>query len=370
MSLVKSLSAALGAVAITLVAAWPQTSAAQTPVKFRLQSSFPPSSIVMDGIKVWAERVKIMAGNKIDIEVLPAGTVVPAFEVLDATHKGVIDAGFTAAAYWTGKHRAAALMSPTPGGPFGMDEMDMMGWFHTAGGLDLYNELYQKELKRNIVVIPVVAVGNQVFGWFKSPVKSWEDLKGRKCRQTGLTAEVFSKAGMNPVNMPGGEIVPAAERGVIECAEWSSPADDMKIGFQTVWKHFYAPSVHEPSTILELLINGDTWNKLGPDIQAMMKTAAWEATFMQRVIFNMANVEALAEMKSKHGVTVHRTPDDILKKILETWDAMAAEEVNKNAFFKKVYDSQRAYASKVVPMRISTYPDYNLAAKHYWPDKK
>ena len=101
-----------------------------------------------------------------------------------------------------------------------------------------------------------------------------------------------------------------------------------------------------------------------------MKTSAWEATFMQRVIFNMANVEALAEMKSKHGVTVHRTPDDILKKILETWDAMAAEEVNKNAFFKKVYDSQRAYASKVVPMRISTYPDYNLAAKHYWPDKK
>ena len=92
-------------------------------------------------------------------------------------------------------------------------------------------------------------------------MKSWDDLKGRKCRETGITAEVFSKSGMTPVNMPGGEIVPAGERGVIECAEFVGPAEDMKIGFQTVWKYFYMPSTHENATVLELLINGDVWNK-------------------------------------------------------------------------------------------------------------
>jgi TRAP-type mannitol/chloroaromatic compound transport system substrate-binding protein len=343
---------------------------AQSPKRLRVQASFPPSSVVMENFKLWAERVKVMSGGRLEIEGLAAGTVVPAFEVLDAVHKKVVDGGYSAAAYWTGKQRAAALFGPAPGGPFGMDELDMLGWLHTAGGIDLYNELYQVELKRNVMVIPMTLVGNQVFGWFAKPVNSWADLKGRKCRQTGINAEVFSKAGMSVVNMPGGEIVPAAERGVIECAEWSSPVDDMKIGFQTVWKHYYMPSLHEPAPILEVLFNVDTWKDLAPDLQQIMRTAAWEASIMSRLNFNKWNVEALEELRSKHGVTIHRTPDEILKKILETWDEIAKAEEAKNPFFKKVLDSQRAYAAKVVPMRRGTYPDYNFAANYYWPEKK
>ncbi len=368
MKRVPGLAAALAAAACLLTGA--TSVGAQTTQKLRVQASFPPSSIAMDGFKLWAERIKVMSGGRLDIEGLPAGTVVPAFEVLDATHKKVVDGGYSAAAYWVGKNRAAALFGPTPGGPFGMDEMDFMGWLYTAGGIDLYNELYQVELKRNVTVIPLAWVGNQVFGWFAKPISNWADLKGRKCRQTGINAEVFAKAGMGVVNMPGGEIVPAAERGVIECAEWASPADDMKIGFHTVWKHYYMPSVHEPAPILEVLLNNDTWQALPPDLQQIMKTASWEATVMQRLVTNQLNVAALAEMTSKHGVTVHRTPDDILKKILETWDEIAKVESEKNAFFKKVYESQRAYASQVVPLRRTAYPDYNFTAEHYWPAKK
>jgi TRAP-type mannitol/chloroaromatic compound transport system substrate-binding protein len=370
MSLVKTLTAGLAAAAAVAVLAWPAASVAQTPIKLRVQASFPPSSIAMDGFKLWAERVKVMSGGRLDIEGLPAGTVVPAFEVLDAVHKKVVDGGYSAAAYWVGKNRAAALFGPTPGGPFGMDEMDFMGWLYTAGGLELYNELYQKELKRDVIVIPLAWVGNQVFGWFAKPIASWEDLKGRKCRQTGINAEVFAKAGMGVVNMPGGEIVPAAERGVIECAEWASPADDMKIGFHTVWKHYYMPSVHEPAPILEVLVNKETWDKLPADLREIMKGASWEATVMQRLTTNLLNVTALEELTTKHAVQVHKTPDDILTKILETWDGIAKDEEAKNPFFKKVYDSQRAYASKVVPMRRKVYPDYNFTAKYYWPDKK
>jgi TRAP-type mannitol/chloroaromatic compound transport system substrate-binding protein len=338
--------------------------------KLRFQASFPSASMIFDNFRFWAERVKALSGGRLEIEVLPAGALVPAFEVLDAVHKQAIDGGHTAAAYWVGKNRAATLFGPAPGGPFGMDFIDYLGWLHDGGGMELYRELYQDVLKRNVQPVPLTSVAYQVLGWFKQPVKSWEDLKGRKCRETGITAEVFSKSGMATVNMPGGEIVPAGERGVIDCGEWVGPAEDMVIGFHTVWKNYYMPSTHEPATILELLINGDVWKKLAPEQREIILSAASEATFRSQTINNKRNAEALIELREKHGVNVQRTPDDILKKILESWDQIAKEEEAKNPFFKKVYDSQRAYAAKVVPARRFVQAPYELGANHYWPEKK
>ena len=343
---------------------------AQSPQKLRFQASFPSASLNYSCFKDWAEKVKLMSGGRLDIEVAPAGQIVPAFEVLDATHKKVIDGAHSAAAYWTGKERSAALFGPTPGGPFGFDVQDFMGWLYDGGGIELYRELYQVVLQRDVEPIPLCWIGSQVLGWFKEPIKSWADFKGKKCRQTGLTAEVFAKAGMTPVNMPGGEILPAAERGAIECAEWALPAEDMKIGFHTVWKHYHMPSTHEPATTLELLINGDIWKKLPPDLKQIINSSAWEATFRQQVLFNKLNAEAVIELTTKHGVTIHRTPDEILTKILQAWDEIAAAEVAKNPFFKKVYDSQRKYAELVVPARRAIYPNYNIGADYYWPVKK
>jgi TRAP-type mannitol/chloroaromatic compound transport system substrate-binding protein len=360
---------AAGLMAVLLGTAMPSIAIAQAPTKLRFQASFPSASTIFDNLKFWSERVKAMSGGRLEIEVLPAGTIVPAFEVLDAVHKQVLDGGHTAAAYWVGKHRAATLFGPAPGGPFGMDMTDYMGWLHDGGGLELYRELYQEQLKRNVVPLPLTSVANQVLGWFAKPIASWNDLKGRKCRQTGITAEVFRKSGMAPVNMPGGEIVPAGERGVIECGEWVGPAEDMKIGFQTVWKHYYMPSTHEPATVLELLINGDVWKKLSPDLREIIQSAAWEATFRSQMILNKLNGEALKELREKHGVKIERTPEDILNKVLESWDEIAKEEVAKNAFFKKVYDSQRAYAGNVVPARRAIFLDYSVGANYYWPQK-
>ena len=343
---------------------------AQTPQKLRFQASFPGSSTFMDTFKFWAERVKQMSNGRLDIEVLPAGTLVPAFEVLDAVHKKVIDGGHTAAAYWVGKNRAATLFGPTPGGPFGFDILDYQGWLYHGGGLELYNEFYQKVLQRDVVPLPMGTVANQILGWFKNPVKSWEDLKGRKCRETGLTAEVYNKSGMAVVNMPGGEIVPAGERGVIECAEWVGPAEDMKLGLHTIWKLAYMPATHEPATSLELLINGETWKALAPDLKAIYEAATWEATFKNEMLLHKLNAAALQELREKHNVKIERTPDDILRKTLETWDAIAKAEEEKNPFFKKVYDSQRAYASQVVPARRAIALDYSYGANYYWPEKK
>ena len=365
---------AAGAAAVVLLAGSIESAGAQAPSsqvqKLRFQASFPGTSTFMDTFKHWTERVKLMSGNRLDIEALPAGTLVPAFEVLDAVHKKVIEGGHTASAYWVGKNKAAALFGPTPGGPFGFDILDYQGWLYHGGGLELYRELYQQVLQRNVEPLPLGTVANQALGWFKNPVKSWEDLKGRKCRQTGITAEVYNRAGMAVVNMPGGEIVPAGERGVIECAEWVGPAEDMKLGLHTIWKYLYMPATHEPATSIELLINGDTWKAMGADLRAIIQTAVWEATWRGEMLIHKQNADAIKELKEKHGVKIERTPDDILRRTLEAWEEIAKAEAARNPFFKKVLDSQRAWAEQVVQSRRAVALDYSWGANYYWPEKK
>jgi len=343
---------------------------AQAQTKLRIQSAFPQSSLIWESGKFWADRVNAMSGGKLVVEILPPGAVVPPFEILDATSKRVIDGGHSAPAYWVGKNRAATLFGPAPGGPFGMDMMDYIGWVYEGGGQDLYNEFYQKELKSNVVVLPLTSVSQQAFGWFKTPVKNWEDLKGRKCRHTGITAEVFGKAGVTPVNVPGGEIIPAGERGVIDCAEFTGPADDMKIGFQTIWKNFYPSSMHEPATVLELLINADVWKGLAPEQRAIIQAATIEATIRSETTKNRLNVAAMKDLREKYNVKILPTPPDVLKKTLETWDNIAKEESAKNPFFKTVHDSLRNYASGVVPTRVQTNTPYDFAATYYWGSAK
>jgi TRAP-type mannitol/chloroaromatic compound transport system substrate-binding protein len=293
---------------------------------------------------------------------------VPAYDVLDSVHKGVLDGAHSSPAYYVGKNRAAALFGVSPS-PFGMDAWDYVGWIYDGGGLELSREFYQQVMKQNLVSFPLTSAGPQALGWFKREVKDWADLKGIKCRQTGISAEVFSKSGMATVNIPGPEILAAGERGVVDCAEWVGPSDDTIIGFHTVWKHFYTQSFHDLS-VLELVINGNVWKSLSPDLQAIIQSATVESTLRAFYRRNRLDAAALEEMVTKHGVTVHATPEDILKKSLVSWDEIAKEEAAKNPFFSKVYQSQRDYASKVVTARRITNPPYKFAADHYFPEKK
>lgn len=344
--------------------------ATDAPRKLRLQSALPPTTLMFENAKFWAERVKALSGGRLEIELLPAGSVVPPFELLDAVDRKVLDGAHTAAAFWAGRNRAAVLFGATPGGPFGMDMLDYLGWIYDAGGLELYRELYQDQMKRNVVPFPMTSVPQQPFGWFKNPIRNWDDLKGRKCRQTGLAAELLGHAGMTPVNVPPGEIIPAGERGVIECGELVGPAEDMKIGFHLIWKNYYVTSMHEPAGTLEVLFNGDVWKSLAPDLQQIVRSAAFEAALRSALVSNRLNADALQELRAKHGVKVLHTPNDILTRTLEVWDKMAADESAKNPFFKKVYTAQRAYAAKVVPTRRFLDLPYSVGAEHYWPQQK
>jgi TRAP-type mannitol/chloroaromatic compound transport system substrate-binding protein len=337
-------------------------------VNLKMQATWPSSLTLYENFTYFVERLGKVSGGQLKIDAMPAGQVVPAFEVLDATHKKVLDGAHAWSGYWVGKNKTAILMTGGPGGTFGMDMIDAIGWMHHGGGIDLAQEFFQKELKMNVFWIPILPSGPQAFGWFKRPIKNLADFKGMKCRQTGMAAEVWQRMGMTTVNMPGGEIIPSAQRGVIDCAEWVGGVEDLRLGFQNVWKYHYTPGMHENVTIGEVLMNMDVWKGLKPEHQEMMKSVAAETFLVWWAKWQRQNADAIRELQEKHGVRVLRTPPDILIEFLKTWDKIAAEEGQKNPFFKKVHESQRAYASLVVPAKRFMFPPYSFAANYYWPE--
>jgi TRAP-type mannitol/chloroaromatic compound transport system substrate-binding protein len=334
----------------------------------KMQATWPSSQTLYENFTYFAERVDKLSGGSLKIETMPAGQIVPPFEVLDATHKKVLDGAHAWAGYWTGKNKTSILFTGGPGA-LGMDFIDTMGWHYHGGGLELYNEFYQKELKLNVVVFPILPSGPQAFGWFKRPIQTVEDMKGMKCRQTGIAGEVWQALGFTVVNIPGGEITPSAQRGVIDCAEWVGGVEDLRFGFHNLWKYHYVPGVHESVTIGELLINGDVWKSLTPQHQEIIKSAANETFLVWWAKWQKQNADAVKELQEKHGVQVLRTPPDILRLFLKKWDEIAAEEASKNPFFKRVHDSQRAYASVVVPYKRFYFPPYSFLANMYFPEK-
>ncbi|HEY5897692.1 MAG TPA: TRAP transporter substrate-binding protein [Burkholderiales bacterium] len=354
------------AVASLFVAVGAQAQAPATKT-IKVQSSWPASLTIQDHLRILADRVDKLTAGSLKIDAMPAGQIVPAFEVLDATSKKVIDGWHSISYYWVGKSPTAALFAGPPGGPFGMDHMDYLGWLYVGGGLDMWRDFYQNELKLPVIVWPAHPSSPQAFGWFKKPLKSVADFKGMKCRQTGLNAEIYAKLGQSVVNMAGGEIVPAAQRGVIDCAEWVGGVEDLRLGLPTVFKYHYTPGMHENNSIGEFGMHLDVWKSLNPAQQQAVQSAINDAFISWLTRWQKQNADAIEEMIKKHGVQIRRTPPDILIASLKAWDEVAAENSAKSPTFKKVYESQRAYAAKVVPAKRYMFPPYSFAANYYWP---
>ncbi|MGE3160432.1 MAG: TRAP transporter substrate-binding protein [Burkholderiales bacterium] len=342
----------------------------QAPRTLKMQSSWPASSNAQDHFRIFADRLDKLTGGQLKAEPNVGGQIVPPFEVLDATARKVLDGFHSISYYWVNKNRAAVLFAGPPGGPFGMDHTDYLGWMWEGGGHDLWIELYQSELKLPLMPFPAHPTSPQAFGWFKRPIKDLADFKGMKCRQTGINAEVFQRMGMSTVNMPGGEIVPAAQRGVIDCAEWVGGVEDLRLGLHNVWKYHYTPGLHENNTMGELTFNLEVWNSLSPLHKEAVRSALRDAFVTWTAKYQKENADALRELQEKHGVRVLRTPPEILIAYLKAWEDLAKEEAGRSPFFKKVWDSQRAYAAVVVPAKRFMYPPYSFAAGYYWPERK
>ncbi len=358
----KFLTAAAG-VAGAAALGLPKVAKAQTPVVFKFQSTWPTKDIFHEFATDYATKVNAMSAGRLRIDVLPAGAVVGAFGMLDAVNTGVLDGGHGVCAYWYGKHKAFALFGTAPS--FGWEANHMLGWFKYGGGEALYNELTRDILKLNIVGFLTGPMPAQPLGWFKREVTSVAAFRGLKYRTVGLAADLMKEFGAAVTMIPGGEIVPSLDRGVIDAAEFNNPSSDRVLGFPDVVKNYMLQSYHQAMECFEVVFNKRKYDALPPDLQAVLKYAA-EAASADMSWKCMARYPVdLEEMVAKQGVRIHKTPRAILEAQLKAWDKVI-EEQSKDAFFAKVIASQKAWVKRVIQFEFTNTPSTEMAYTHFF----
>ena len=353
-----------GGAAATVAA--PTVVTAQSPVVIKMQSSWPASDAFHEMAGQYVQRVEAISGGRLKVDLLPAGAVVGAFQVIDAVNDGVIDASHTVPVYWYGKHKAASFFGTGP--VWGGSAATMLAWFYSGGGQELYRELTQDILGLNIVGFMGFPMPAQPFGWFKNPVTGVNDVKGLKYRTVGLAADLLQELGMSVAQLPGGEIVPAMERGVIDAFEFNNPTSDMRFGAQDVAKNYMLSSYHQASESFEFQFNRDFFEGLEPDLQAILRHGVEAASSGNHYWALNQYSSDLEKLQKEHGVKVLRTPQDVLDAQLAAWDKLI-DQLGQDAFMKKIMDSQRAFVERVVFYELMNSPDYVLAFNHYYPGK-
>ncbi|MET0348730.1 MAG: TRAP transporter substrate-binding protein [Rhizobacter sp.] len=340
----------------------PMIATAQTTTTLKFQSTWPAKDIFHEYAQDFAKKVNDMASGRLKIEVLPAGAVVPAFQLLDAVSKGTLDGGHGVIAYWYGKNSALALWGSGPG--FGMDANMVLAWHNYGGGKALVEEVY-KSLNLDVVSYLYGPMPTQPLGWFKKPVSRTEDMKGLKFRTVGLAVDVFTEMGAAVNPLPGGEIVPALDRGLIDAAEFNNASSDRVLGFPDVAKNCMLQSFHQSGEQFEILFNRTKLQSLPPELKSIIDYAVQAASAdmsWKAIERNSQDYQALQQQ----GIKFYKTPDAVLRAQLAAWDKTIEKKAAENPLFKKVLDSQRAFAARAVKWQNDYSVDFKMAYNHYF----
>lgn len=349
------------AVATAATVAAPAVVRAQAAVRLKFQSTWPNKDIFHEFASDFVKRVNEMGTGRIQIELLQAGAVVPAFQLIDAVSTGVLDGGHGVSAYWYGKNKAFSLFGTAP--PFGWNANQLLSWVKYGGGQELYDELTQQVLKLNVRGFLTGPMPCQPLGWFKKEIASADDLKGIKYRTVGLGADLFKELGTAVTILPGGEIVPAIDRGLIDGAEFNNPSSDKVLGFPDVSKIYMVQSYHQALECFEVLFNKRKFEGLPAEVQAIVKYASEAASADMSWKAQDRYSKDLEAIKAA-GVKVIPTPKAVLEAQLAAWDKVIAN--TQDPFFQKVVESQKTFAKRVVGMTREMEAPRDLAYEHFF----
>jgi TRAP-type mannitol/chloroaromatic compound transport system substrate-binding protein len=359
----KFLAGAAGASAL----AFPMISKGQTgPITMRWQSTWPTKDIFHEYAQDYAKKVNDMSGGDLKIEVLPSGSVVKAFDLIDAVSKGTLDGGHGVVAYWYGKNSAMAIWGSGPA--FGMDANMVLAWHYYGGGKALLEEIY-KNLNLDVVSFLYGPMPTQPLGWYKKPVQKVADFKGLKFRTVGLSIDIFQGLGAAVNALPGSEIVPAMDRGLLDAAEFNNTSSDRSLGFADVSKVCMLQSWHQSGEQFEILFNKKKYDTLPPKLKSIIANAveASSADMSWKAIERYSQDYITLQQTDK--VKFYKTPNAILNEQLATWDKIMEKKSAENPMFKRVLDSQRKFAERATKWQNDTNIDFRVAANHYFSKK-
>jgi TRAP-type mannitol/chloroaromatic compound transport system substrate-binding protein len=356
-----------GAAAGTVALGFPMIAKGQaTPIAMRWQSTWPSKDIFHEYALDFGKKVNDMTGGELKIEVLPAGAVVPAFGLLDAVSKGTLDGGHGVLVYHYGKQTALALWGSGPA--YGMDANMLLAWHKYGGGKELLTKLYNS-INANVVSFPYGPMPTQPLGWFKKPITKMADFKGVKFRTVGISIDVFTGLGAAVNALPGGEIVPAMDRGLLDAAEFNNASSDRLLGFPDVSKVCMLQSYHQNAEQFEIMFNKTKFDALPAKLKAIIENAveAASADMSWKAVDRYS--KDYIEMQTKQGVKFYKTPDSMLQEQLVSYDKTADKKAAENPLFKEIAASQKAFAERAVKWDLDTNVNRRMAYQHYFAAK-
>jgi len=342
---------------------FPMIVKAQGPISMRWQSTWPAKDIFHEYANDFAKKVNDMTGGELRIEVLPAGAVVPAFGLLDAVSSGTLDGGHGVMVYHYGKNTALALWGSGPA--YGMDANMLLSWHKYGGGKALMEKMY-RAVGANVVSFAYGPMATQPLGWFKKQVTKADDLQGVKFRTVGISIDVFTALGAAVNALPGGEIVPAMDRGLLDAAEFNNMTSDRILGFADVSKICMLQSYHQNAEQFEILFNKTKFDALPAKMRAIIENATEAASqdLSWKAIHRYS--QDYAELKTKDRVRFYKTPDAVLQKQLQVYDEVAEKKSAENPLFKEIADSQKAFAARAVAWDMDNNVSRRMAYNHYF----
>ncbi|MBN8939631.1 MAG: TRAP transporter substrate-binding protein [Rhizobiales bacterium] len=349
------------AAAATVVA--PTVVKAQGPIAMRWQSTWPSKDIFHEFAVDFAKKVNDMTGGDLKIEVLPAGAVVPAFGLLDAISRGTLDGGHGVLVYHYGKQTALALWGSGPG--YAMDANMLLAWHKYGGGKQLLAKLYTS-IGANVVSFPYGPMPTQPLGWFKKPIASVDDLKGLKFRTVGISIDVFSAMGAAVNALPGGEIVAAMDRGLLDAAEFNNASSDRVLGFADVSKICMLQSYHQNAEQFEISFNKTKFDALPERMKAIIENAVEAASSDMSWKAIDRYSQDYIELQTKDRVRFYKTPDTVLRRQLQVYDEVIAKKSAENPLFKEILESQLAFARRATQWEQDTVVNRRMAYDHYF----
>ncbi len=353
---------AAGATAAATVTA-PSVQAQQGPISMRWQSTWPSKDIFHEYANDFAKKVNDMTGGDLKIEVLPAGAVVPAFQLLDAVSKGVLDGGHGVLVYHYGKQTALALWGSGPG--YGMDANMLLSWHKYGGGKELLAEIFSS-IGANVVSFPYGPMPTQPLGWYKKPITKPDDFKGLKFRTVGISIDVFTGLGAAVNALPGGEIVAAMDRGLLDAAEFNNATSDRILGFADVSKVLMQQSYHQNAEQFEISFNKTKFDALPPKMKAIIENAVEAAS--QDMSWKAVDrySKDYIELQTKDNVKVYKTPDSVSSASSKSSTRSRRRRRGRNPLFKKIVESQLVFAKRAVQWEQDTVVSRKMAFDHYF----
>lgn len=338
-------------VVVLIVLAFESMAFAKT-IRWRMPTTWPKGTILQWSAEFFAKTVNEMSGGRLKITAYPGGAIMGPLEIFDAVTAGTVEAAHGSSAYWIGKEPSAPLFSAIP---MGFTAVPYLAWFYEGDGLKLMREMYAKY---NLGFVgPCGIIPPEDFAWSHKPITKLEDFKGLKFRTFGFWGEILSEMGASVVTLPGAEVYPSLQRKVLDAAEFSLPNIDRDLGFHEICKYLTVPGVHQPSTVFDLYVSKRAWNKLTPDLQAIVKYAC-QITSMRTLVRSVWLDGPALESFKKYGTKINYISPEVQQQMAKVANEFFDRKAAKDPFFAKVLKSQREWMKSYKVYRDLMNPRY------------